>query len=113
VQAYLFTLPVDEGHFPVLHDTDWIPPVRPRWLYLHDLAVSPASQGLGLSGRLMQQALHCAHTLHTDGLALVAVQGAEAYWTRQGFLAHTPHHPMMQQRLASFGRDALFMMRSL
>lgn len=111
VQAYLFTLPVDERHFPVLHGSDWAPPPQPRWLYLHDLAVSPACQGMGLAGHLMQQALRCAHTLQLEGLALVAVQGAEAYWTRQGFQACTPRHPVMQQRLASFGPDALFMMR--
>lgn len=109
--AYLLTLPVDEAHFPALHAADWTPPPRAKWLYLHDLAVDPDHRGAGAGQRLVEQALGHARSCGLDGLALVAVQGSQPYWARQGFLAWETEHAALRERLRSFGDDACFMVR--
>lgn len=109
--AYLVTLPVDEAHFPALHAASWAPPPRAKWLYLHDLAVDPDHRGSGAGQRLVKQALGHARAQGTEGLALVAVQGSQPYWNRQGFRVRAIDHAALQARLRSFGDDACFMVR--
>jgi len=111
-QAYLVTLPVDEGHFPALHEASWSPPPKAKWLYLHDLAVDPAHRRSGAGRRLVEQALGHAHALGLEGLALVAVQGSQPYWTQQGFQAREASHAALLEKLRSFGDEACFMVRA-
>lgn len=109
--AYLVALPVDESHFPQLHAHDWTPPSRARWLCIHDLAVHPDHRGSGAAGHLIDHAATQARQAGLAGLALVAVEGAEAYWARQGFEAVQVDHKGLRDRLASFGDTAKFMIR--
>lgn len=109
--AYLVCLPVDEDHFPALHADNWAPPPEAKWLYLHDLAVDPAHRGSGAGQRLVEQAFEHARRTGLGGLALVAVQGSQPYWSRQGFVARVVEHPGLHQRLRSFGDGACFMVR--
>lgn len=111
VQAYLVSLPVDEAHFPALHATNWVPPKQAKWLYLHDLAVAPLHRGSGAGQRLIAQALSRSRALGLEGLALVAVQGSQPYWARQGFHEEAVGHAALREALRSFGDDAVFMMR--
>jgi hypothetical protein len=46
-----------------------------------------------------------------SGLALVAVQGSEPYWARQGFRAKEVEHAGLREKLHSFGDGACFMVR--
>lgn len=110
-QAYLVTLPVDETHFPALHAAHWTPPVQAKWLYLHDLAVDPGHRGSGAGQRLIDQAIGHARLLGLEGLALIAVQGSQPYWERQGFQASLTNHPVLLGKIRSFGNDACFMLR--
>ncbi len=110
--AYLVTLPVDEAHFPALHAADWAPPAQAKWLYLHDLAVDPGHRGSGAGQRLIEQAFAHAQALGLEGLALVAVQGSQPYWARQGFQAREVAHATLLEKLRSFGDDARFMVRA-
>ena len=112
VQGYLVTVLTDEHHIPSLNSDSLWEPVYPHMLFIHDLALNPEARGLGLSNAMLDSALDYARCRALSTIALVAVQGADAYWTKQGFQARTPSHPVMQQRLASFGPDALFMMRA-
>jgi len=109
--AYLVTLPVDEAHFPALHASDWQAPEQARWLYLHDLAVDPAHRGGGAGQRLIDQALAQARDLGLGGLALVAVQGSQPYWSRHGFRPQSVTHAGLLERLRGFGDGAQFMVR--
>lgn len=109
--AYLVTLPVDEAHFPALHAACWAPPPQAKWLYLHDLAVDPPHRGSGAGRRLIEQALGHARAQGTEGLALVAVQGSQPYWARQGFQAQEVGHGALLEKLRSFGDEACFMVR--
>lgn len=111
IQAYLVTLPVDEEHFPALHAATWSPPPQAKWLYLHDLAVDPRHRGSGAGQRLVEQAFAHVRQLGLEGLALVAVQGSQPYWARQGFEAREVGHSGLRDKLHSFGTDARFMLR--
>lgn len=112
VRGYLVTVHSDEHHFPSLNVDAVVAPEHPSMLFIHDLALMPDARGQGLSERLLLCALEHARSCALNTIALVAVQGTERFWTRQGFQTCTPRHPVMQQRLASFGADALFMMRA-
>lgn len=111
VCAYLWCLPIDEDHLPMLHASNWQAPQRPRWLYLHDLAVTPEARGTGAGQRLIAQAAALAQRLTLEGLALVAVGDSLAYWQRRGFHAMAAKHPSLARSLSSFGSNAQFMIR--
>ena len=83
----------------------------PDTLYLHDMAVLPACAGQGLA-----QALLAALSARGAGLAhgaLVSVQGSQGYWQRRGFAGHQLRDAVQRQRLASYGEQAVYMVRKL
>lgn len=67
--------------FPVYQDSNC--------LYLHDMAISTDFRGQSLAPQLLAHARSQAKTMGLQALALVAVQGAEEYWTKQGFATVT------------------------
>lgn len=96
------------GRITPLHG-DFEPAPEPDTLYLHDLAVLPAFAGQGLAQALLTALLAQARA---DGLrhsALVAVQGAERYWSRRGY---TPR-VLQANGLAAYGPGAVYMTRTL
>jgi ribosomal protein S18 acetylase RimI-like enzyme len=109
VVAYLVSLPVDAHSLPALHATQWRAPEQGQWLYLHDLAVSPIAQGQSLAPRLVAQARQRAHALGLGQMVLVAVQGSEGFWQRQGFASQALPEGTMTGKLESFGPRAQFM----
>lgn len=66
-------------------------PVYPNTncLYLHDMAISSDFRGQSLAPALLAHASTEAKKLGLEALALVAVQGAEGYWAKQGFVKVT------------------------
>ena len=58
-------------------------------LYLHDMAISSDFRGQSLAPALLAHATTEAKKLGLEALALVAVQGAEGYWAKQGFVKVT------------------------
>ncbi|MBU1619798.1 MAG: GNAT family N-acetyltransferase [Gammaproteobacteria bacterium] len=55
-------------------------------LYLHDMAISADFRGQSLAPELLKHATAEAEKMRLQALALVAVQGAEGYWAKQGFV---------------------------
>jgi GNAT superfamily N-acetyltransferase len=107
------TLPVAEGKLPAL-DAEAVPTVdTPEWLYVHDLAVLAEARSLGLGKRFMAEAERVAREKGLRGLALVAVQGAEGYWAKAGFVMKTGTSPELAFKLASFGGGAVYMEKAL
>ncbi|MFD1709228.1 GNAT family N-acetyltransferase [Ottowia sp. GY511] len=78
------------------------------WLYVHDIAVDPAWAGHGLAARLLAEVLDAGRRLSLSRAMLVAVQGADAYWARHGFVAQAA--PMA---VLGFGEGAVWMVRDL
>ncbi|MGI2257984.1 GNAT family N-acetyltransferase [Shewanella sp. GXUN23E] len=58
---------------------------NPETLYLHDMAFAPAARGLGAGKALLGRLVAHARRLAVPHLSLVAVQGAESFWEKQGF----------------------------
>jgi GNAT superfamily N-acetyltransferase len=54
-------------------------------LYLHDMAISSEFRGQSLAPKLLQHARIEAEKMGLNTMALVAVQGADEYWAKQGF----------------------------
>lgn len=86
--AYLLAYPSVLGRitplaaaFPVYPDANC--------LYLHDMAVSSHFRGQSLAPKLLHHAITELKKMGLQALALVAVQGAEAYWAKQGFVTVT------------------------
>ncbi|MBV5290789.1 MAG: GNAT family N-acetyltransferase [Curvibacter lanceolatus] len=95
---------------PLHHPFD--PAPQSTALYLHDLAVHPSAKGLGLGPRLVAAALALARAEGLGGLGLVAVQGSQPFWRRQGFQDRRPD-AASQATLAGYGEGAVYLWRSL
>ena len=83
-------------------------PAAGDWLYVHDIAVDPAWTGAGLAAQLLDAVLAAGRRLSLRQAMLVAVQGADAYWARHGFVAQPPPMPVQ-----GFGDGAVWMVRAL
>ncbi|MFC4656475.1 MULTISPECIES: GNAT family N-acetyltransferase [Rheinheimera] len=109
MQAYLLTYPSLLGKISAL-GADFSSCVKPDALYLHDMAVSSASRGAGLAAKLLLQAELYARHHQLSYLTLVAVQGAEGYWQKQGFVAAASLTATQQRQLASYLPETAFYM---
>lgn len=81
-------------------------------LFIHDLAVSSASRGLGVGQKLILRAFELAAQ---DGLLsaeLIAVGGAADYWRRLGFIKGTLPEEL-SDKLATYGTHACWMARDI
>lgn len=92
-------------------DGDFDASPAPTVLYLHDMAVHPAQAGQRLAKRLLGPLWAEALRRGMGQSCLVAVQGAQEYWARQGYRVRSLQDELQQQHLASYGRDAVYMHR--
>jgi GNAT superfamily N-acetyltransferase len=83
-------------------------PAPGDWFYVHDIAIHPEWAGAGLAARLLTKVLDAGRRLALSRAMLVAVQGADAYWARHGFVAQPPPMPVQ-----GFGDGAVWMTRVL
>ena len=60
-------------------------PTSPDTLCLHDVALLPAARGSGAGRLAVAWAVELAHAIRVPHVTLMAVNGAEGYWARQGF----------------------------
>ncbi|GAB2479147.1 N-acetyltransferase [Comamonas humi] len=84
----------------------------PDTLYLHDMAVGSAHAGQGLAGALLRAAWAAAAAWQPRYSALVAVQGAQAYWARHGYELCQQLPSEQLRRLRSYGADAVYMVQA-
>lgn len=89
---------------PAMHILLGSLPPNPDCWYLHDVVVAPEGRGQKAVERLLPILAAVAVGHGIDTLALIAVGGADAYWSKQGFVA-TPGNA------DGFGADALYMER--
>jgi predicted N-acetyltransferase YhbS len=87
-------------------------PSRIDVLFIHDLAVSGAGNGLGLGGTLVTNAFERAVRNGLESAELIAVEGAESYWRTLGFEATEPT-AALAHKIVSYGPDARWMTRRI
>jgi GNAT superfamily N-acetyltransferase len=80
-------------------------------LFIHDLAVGSAGQGLKVGRRLIGRAFELAARDGRATAELIAVEGAASYWRTLGF-ADATVSPVLAAKLAGYGADARWMTRS-
>lgn len=86
---------------------------KPDCLYLHDMAISSEFRGQSLAPRLLEHARIEAEKMGLTTMALVAVQGAEEYWTKQGFVKVTTLSAAQQATLDTYLPEiACYMVRT-
>lgn len=106
VVGYLLALPYPANRAPALDRTE-TSRYTSRNLHLHDVAVAPAYRGRGLGRRLVAHLEDTAAAHGCTEVSLIAVAGAETYWSARGYTA-APHVPT-----AGYDHTAVYMSRSL
>lgn len=112
VRAYLVAYRSCWGQVTPLHG-DFSDHPTPDTLYLHDLAVLPELGGQGMAARLLHTLWQGAQRRGLQRAALVSVQGSQGFWQHHGYVAYTLQDTAQRERLAAYGRDAVYMMRRL
>ncbi len=108
--AYLVCLPIEGMQWPTLHADHCPRPASADGLYLHDLALHADARGQGVGQALVQRARLWARAQGLQRLVLIAVQGSQPYWRKQGFLP-TPEAALRRHQAdtSSFGDQACAM----
>ncbi|EJN08108.1 GNAT family N-acetyltransferase [Herbaspirillum sp. YR522] len=101
--------PARYGHPPALDSLLHRLDIDADGLHLHDIALLPQARGGGLGRALMERMHDLMRQHHLAHASLVAVHGSAAYWRDAGFVPDAS----MQVRLASYGKNALYMVLSI
>lgn len=110
--GYGVALPWVMGDIPALNGIEYLVPQDSDSLYVHDIAVIPVARGSGVAGLLLETVLEAGRSRGYRQAFLVAVQGAVSYWKRYGFEAVAINEEL-QFRLAAYGENATYMVKSL
>lgn len=78
-------------------------------LYLHDIALLPATRGLGLGASVLDYAHGLAARCGFASLALTSTPGARSYWDRTGFRPYEGGGAALSAKLASYGAGMAYM----
>ncbi len=113
VLAYLLTHPWSSDTPPDLNAP--LPPTSPNSPihYIHDLAVHPRAQGLGLARQLLDAALSWSKQQTFTHIRLVAIAGAEPFWLKQGFTPISQLNEKIISKLSAYGPNAHYLEFSL
>jgi ribosomal protein S18 acetylase RimI-like enzyme len=109
--AYVISHPWPAGSCPPLNALLGALPVGAESYYIHDLALMPAARGTGAAAMAVAALADHAGSAGFAAMSLVAVNGSMGFWRRQGFAIEET--PGLAAKLASYGDDALFMVRAL
>ncbi len=109
--GYIVAYPWRRGAIPPLNSRIDAIPDDADVIYLHDLALLPATRGAGHARTAIEALSNEAAAAGWPAVALVAVNAAEAFWTRHGFV--TDPDPDLRTKLATYGPDARYMVRAL
>lgn len=109
--GYLIAYPWRTDAAPALNTVIQGLPATAEVLYLHDLALDPRARGGGRTGAVVERLAEQAAEDGWPAIALVAVNAAAGFWARHRFEPRDP--PGMAQKLASYGDDARYMVRTL
>lgn len=111
VVAYIFSHPWSDRAIPKLNSALTALPEHSTVLYIHDLAVDPDWHGRRLAQQLISAVEQAAHELALMVVALVAVQGAQSFWQRQGFVVDV--EAGLRDSLQVYGAGAVYMTAQL
>ncbi|QVQ29780.1 GNAT family N-acetyltransferase [Achromobacter deleyi] len=110
--GYLVSYPWDAGLPPALDvPLAALPRGADHW-FLHDCAVVPAAQGLGVGQALVRTAAQGAVGDGLQRASLVSLASAVSYWLRHGYAPVAARSGELAEKLAGYGPDARYMSRA-
>lgn len=110
--GYLVSYPWDAGLPPSLDaPLAALPAAADHW-FLHDCAVAPAAQGLGVGQALLRAAAGYAAQAGLRRASLVSLGPAVGYWTRHGYAPVTASDRRLAAKLEGYGPHATYMARA-
>lgn len=110
--GYLISYPWDSGLPPALDVAlTALPPGSDHW-FLHDCAVAPSAQGLGVGQALVRTAAQGAMDDGLQRASLVSLASAVSYWLRHGYAPVAAQSSELTEKLAGYGPDASYMSRA-
>lgn len=111
VVGYRIAYPSHRGSIPPLNSRLSALAAGADILYLHDLALRPEARGGGQARADIEALINQARTDGWPAIALVAVNHAQTFWARHGFVVDTS--PDVRAKLATYGPEAVYMVRPL
>jgi len=111
IMGYLVAYPWKVNAAPALNVLIDAIPTDAEVVYLHDLALHPDTRGGGHTRPIIERLADQARADGWPSVALVAVNDASSFWSRNRFEVQNP--PGMAAKLASYGDDARYMVRPL
>ena len=109
--GYFFTHPWQVNAIPELDAMLGTIPSDAGTYYFHDLAVLPEAKGSGAARAAVEVALAHAASSGFATASLVAVNGSQPFWQRQGFaLVDVPH---LAEKLGAYEPGARYMTRGV
>ena len=109
--GYALTHPWHYGEPPPLNGLLGKLPAAPTTYYIHDVALLPAARGKGYAVQAAERLIAHARAEGFGNLSLVAVNRSQAFWERFGF--RMVSITSLDAKLASYGPDAVLMVRDL
>lgn len=110
--GYLVAYPWSADLPPALNQPlERLPQQADSW-FVHDCAVSPQAQGLGLASLMLRDSALSAGQAGLTRASLVSLAPAVGYWEKQGYRP-VPHTPALVAKLAGYGPGASYMTREL
>lgn len=111
VLGYRIAYPSHRGSIPPLNSRLSALAAGADILYLHDLALRPEARAGGQARADIEALISQASTDGWPAIALVAVNHAQTFWARHGFVVDASLD--VRAKLATYGPDAVYMVRPL
>lgn len=109
--AYAVSHPWHRLRPPALNSLLGALPAAPSTYYIHDVALLAQVRGGGTGTALVARLVAQARSAGLAELSLVAVNGSDGFWRRQGFA--DVDEPALADKLASYDAAARLMVRRL
>lgn len=104
LDGYAVSHPWHDAGPPALNSLLQRLPPAPTAYYIHDIALLPAARGSGAAEAIVTALIDHARQRGLSGVALVAVNGSEAFWQKHGF--QLARNEGIAAKVRSYGADA-------
>ncbi|SFD16344.1 GNAT family N-acetyltransferase [Pragia fontium] len=110
--GYLISYPWIRTFPPALGEVLATLPEHADSWFVHDCAISPSTQGLGVGKALFITARNSAIEQGFRHSSLVSLAQATHYWLNQGYIA-VDNTPQLTEKLAAYGEGACYMYQEM
>lgn len=111
IAAYLISHPWTGESPPSVDTVLSAAPPPPHVWFIHDLTTGPAVRGSGAGRRLFDAGVDAARALDLQTAELIAVAGAEPFWSHLGFHRAQADSALVA-KVTAYGPEAVYMRRA-